>query len=214
MRILIASLLLLCTSVAAAAQGQTDEPPSGLSWSEWVLLVMALLAAVALYDRRQHYRYLTHLRTLLGEAVIRWRNFKNRKTEINEKLSTEDSLQTTKRNLEVYDSEKTYIEADLSSIMQETLPGSGGQSEQAMALELEAEAPKVSLKEVFEKKESKSKHKANKKPKSKIRNRVMNKASEESENERDEETVEENSLTEENSFNGDNSLDLDPAPPQ
>jgi hypothetical protein len=147
--------------------------------------------------------------------VIRWRNFKNRKTEINEKLSTEDSLQTTKRNLEMYDSEKTYIEADLSSIMQETLPSSSGQSEQAMALELEPEVPKVNLKEIFEKKESKSKHKANKKPKSKIRNRVMNKASEESENEKEgEETVEENSFTEENSFNGDNSLDLDPASAQ
>jgi hypothetical protein len=110
MRILIAALLLLGKAAASAVEGQTNETTAGgLSWSEWVLVAMALLAAVALYDRRNGYPYLTHLRTLLGEVVIRWRNFKNRKTEINEKLSTEDSLQTTKRNLEMYDSEKTYI---------------------------------------------------------------------------------------------------------
>jgi len=73
-------------------------------------------------------------------------------------LSTEEVLQTPKSHVEVFDSEKTYIEADISGVMQENL--SSPHAEVIKSMEIEPDVPKVNMKDVFQKKESKSsKHK-------------------------------------------------------
>lgn len=90
--------------------------------------------------------------------------------------------------------------------MQEVLPA--GRSDAVQMMELEQDAPPVNLKEVFEKKESKTKNKISKKSKSKIRNRLQGKASEEEPDREADDLSQDNSLNDDNdnSLPGENAL--------
>lgn len=78
----------------------------------------------------------------------------------------------------MFDPERSYIEAEVSSINNRQY--NEPKNELAGSMEIEDDAPKINLEKVFEQKESKSLNKSSKKSKSKskIRNRLQGKTNE------------------------------------
>jgi hypothetical protein len=117
-----------------------------------LILLLALLAAAIYLDKRHGSRYMTILRQ---RGVVLWQRVQQlarRRMQLKtEKLSGEEAIPTSKEmQTNIFDSEKTYVEADVTSIQETALER---KLDAVSSLELYDETPKVDLREVFEQKD-------------------------------------------------------------
>jgi hypothetical protein len=80
------------------------------------------MVACLLHDRRRGYRVAGYLSAKLGAIRVCLCDWRGSKAEMNEKLATEEALQTPRGNVEVLESEKVNVDADMGGVVRDSLP--------------------------------------------------------------------------------------------
>jgi hypothetical protein len=131
-----------------------------------LLLFLLVLLGLIMYDKRNGYRWITLLRHWIGECFNRMRSLRKRPKQ-QQRIAPDEALQPQKAVS--VDHERTFIDAEISSVLQEALCPS--EHEPASQLELESHEREINLKNVFQLRENK--HKKGKKSKSKLKSRLQ-----------------------------------------